>query len=43
MQRVSFHFQSGGYMTDDSAQRYDTQVEVLFKASRNCRVYSSVM
>jgi len=30
MQRVSFHFQSGGYMTDDSAQRYETQVEVLF-------------
>jgi hypothetical protein len=26
----NFHFQSGGWMTDESAQRYDTQVEVLF-------------
>ena len=25
----NFHFQSGGWMTDDSAERYDTQVEVL--------------
>ena len=24
----SFHFQTGGWMTDDSASRYDTQVEV---------------
>ena len=35
MQRVSFHFQSGGYMTDDSAQRYETQVEVLFNGTAN--------
>jgi ubiquinone/menaquinone biosynthesis C-methylase UbiE len=25
-----FHFQSGGYLTDASAERYDHQVEVLF-------------
>ncbi|MER2266788.1 class I SAM-dependent methyltransferase, partial [Methylobacterium oxalidis] len=31
----NFHFQSGGWMTDDSAQRYDTQVEVLFNGSAN--------
>jgi ubiquinone/menaquinone biosynthesis C-methylase UbiE len=31
----NFHFQSGGWMTDDSAQRYDTQVEVLFKGTAN--------
>jgi len=35
MQRVSFHFQSGGYMTNDSAQRYETQVEVLFNGTAN--------
>ena len=27
----NFHFQSGGWITDNSASRYDTQVEVLFK------------
>jgi ubiquinone/menaquinone biosynthesis C-methylase UbiE len=31
----NFHFQSGGYMTDDSAKRYDTQVEVLFNGTAN--------
>jgi ubiquinone/menaquinone biosynthesis C-methylase UbiE len=31
----NFHFQSGGYMTDDSARRYDTQVEVLFNGTAN--------
>jgi len=31
----NFHFQSGGWMTDESAQRYDTQVEVLFKGTAN--------
>ena len=30
-----FHFQSGGWMTDDSANRYDTQVEVLFNGTAN--------
>ena len=29
-----FHFQSGGWMTDNSAKRYDTQVEVLFNGTR---------
>jgi ubiquinone/menaquinone biosynthesis C-methylase UbiE len=31
----NFHFQSGGWLTDDSAKRYDTQVEVLFKGAAN--------
>jgi ubiquinone/menaquinone biosynthesis C-methylase UbiE len=31
----NFHFQSGGWMTKDSAQRYDIQVEVLFKGTAN--------
>jgi hypothetical protein len=31
----NFHFQSGGWMTDASARRYDTQVEVLFKGMAN--------
>ncbi len=31
----NFHFQSGGWLTQDSAQRYDTQVEVLFNGSAN--------
>jgi ubiquinone/menaquinone biosynthesis C-methylase UbiE len=31
----NFHFQTGGWMTPDSAQRYDTQVEVLFKGTAN--------
>ena len=31
----NFHFQSGGWMTEESAQRYDTQVEVLFHGTAN--------
>jgi ubiquinone/menaquinone biosynthesis C-methylase UbiE len=31
----NFHFQSGGWLTHDSAERYDTQVEVLFKGAAN--------
>jgi ubiquinone/menaquinone biosynthesis C-methylase UbiE len=31
----NFHFQSGGWMTDESARRYDTQVEVLFNGAAN--------
>ncbi len=31
----NFHFQSGGWMTRESARRYDTQVEVLFNGSAN--------
>jgi ubiquinone/menaquinone biosynthesis C-methylase UbiE len=31
----NFHFQSGGWMTADSANRYDTQVEVLFNGTAN--------
>src|SRR5438445_8335798 len=31
----NFHFQSGGWLTQDSARRYDTQVEVLFNGSAN--------
>jgi ubiquinone/menaquinone biosynthesis C-methylase UbiE len=31
----NFHFQSGGWMTRESARRYDIQVEVLFKGSAN--------
>ena len=31
----NFHFQSGGWMTDNSASRYDTQVEVLFNGTAN--------
>jgi len=31
----NFHFQTGGWMTEDSAQRYDTQVEVLFNGTAN--------
>jgi ubiquinone/menaquinone biosynthesis C-methylase UbiE len=31
----NFHFQSGGWMTDESAQRYDTQVEVFFRGTAN--------
>jgi ubiquinone/menaquinone biosynthesis C-methylase UbiE len=31
----NFHFQSGGYLTDESAQLYDTQVEVLFRGTAN--------
>jgi ubiquinone/menaquinone biosynthesis C-methylase UbiE len=31
----NFHYQSGGWMTRDSARRYDTQVEVLFNGTAN--------
>jgi ubiquinone/menaquinone biosynthesis C-methylase UbiE len=31
----NFHFQSGGWLTPESARRYDTQVEVLFKGTAN--------
>jgi ubiquinone/menaquinone biosynthesis C-methylase UbiE len=31
----NFHFQSGGYLTDESARRYDLQVEVLFNGAAN--------
>jgi ubiquinone/menaquinone biosynthesis C-methylase UbiE len=31
----NFHFQSGGWMTHESAQRYDTQVEVLLNGTAN--------
>jgi len=31
----NFHFQSGGWLTDESAERYDTQVEVLLKGTSN--------
>ena len=31
----NFHFQTGGWMTDESAKRYDTQVEVLFNGTAN--------
>ncbi len=31
----NFHFQSGGWTTHESAQRYDTQVEVLLNGTAN--------
>ena len=31
----NFHFQSGGWLTEESARRYDTQVEVLFQGTAN--------
>jgi len=31
----NFHFQSGGWMTAESAERYDTQVEVLLNGTAN--------
>lgn len=31
----NFHFQSGGWMTEESARLYDTQVEVLFDGTAN--------
>ena len=31
----NFHYQSGGWMTDDLAELYDTQVEILFNGSAN--------
>ena len=29
----NFHYQTGGWLTEDSARRYDTQVEVLFNGT----------
>lgn len=31
----NFHFQTGGYLTDESARLYDTQVEILFSGTAN--------
>ena len=31
----NFHFQSGGWLTEKSAELYDTQVEILFNGSAN--------
>jgi len=31
----NFHFQTGGYLTEDSARLYDMQVEVLFTGAAN--------
>jgi ubiquinone/menaquinone biosynthesis C-methylase UbiE len=31
----NFHYQTGGYLTDESAEIYDMQVEVLFSGSTN--------
>lgn len=31
--RQNFHFQSGGWFTDDSARRYEAQVEALFSGA----------
>ncbi|HEX2137712.1 MAG TPA: class I SAM-dependent methyltransferase [Microvirga sp.] len=31
----NFHFQTDGWMSEESAERYDTQVEVLFNGSAN--------
>lgn len=31
----NFHYQTGGWLTEDSAKRYDTQVEVLFNGTAN--------
>jgi hypothetical protein len=31
----NFHFQSGDWLTDESAERYDTQVEVLLNGTAN--------
>ncbi|MGI9484212.1 MAG: class I SAM-dependent methyltransferase [Hyphomicrobiales bacterium] len=31
----NFHFQTGGYLTEESAELYDLQVEVLFSGSAN--------
>jgi len=31
----NFHYQTGGYLTDDSARLYDMQVEVLFSGTAN--------
>jgi SAM-dependent methyltransferase len=32
---LNFHFQSCGWLTDESAERYDTQVEVLLNGTAN--------
>jgi hypothetical protein len=31
----NFHYQTGGYLTEDSAELYDMQVEVLFSGTAN--------
>jgi len=31
----NFHFQTGGYLTEESAKRYDIQVEVFFNGTAN--------
>jgi ubiquinone/menaquinone biosynthesis C-methylase UbiE len=31
----NFHYQTGGYLTEESARLYDTQVEILFSGSAN--------
>jgi ubiquinone/menaquinone biosynthesis C-methylase UbiE len=31
----NFHYQTGGYLTENSARLYDTQVEILFSGSAN--------
>jgi ubiquinone/menaquinone biosynthesis C-methylase UbiE len=31
----NFHYQTGGYLTEESAKLYDTQVEVLFSGAAN--------
>lgn len=44
--RQNFHFQTGGWFTDDSARRYDAQVEALFSgtaAAMRRRVLSVLM
>lgn len=33
--RQNFHYQSGGWFTDESAELYDTQVEALFSGTAN--------
>ena len=35
--RQNFHFQSGGWLTDESAAIYDTQVEVLFTGAADAK------
>jgi ubiquinone/menaquinone biosynthesis C-methylase UbiE len=39
----NFHYQSGGWLTPESAQRYDTQVEVLFNGSANATRRQALM
>ncbi len=31
----NFHYQTGGYLTEESAELYDTQVEILFSGTAN--------